>query len=289
MFRRNETDGSFLIDESGNKILDADFEKVLSDIRSSPVASDHSWLSESRPNMKGWALPISMVLKDGSLTMDPKRYCKKFVSLREQIEATDHFALGDILEPIAEQTTSSGKKVKKDLSKLYNHVELDDIGRGEFVSHPVRGWKLPDRAKHFAEKGDIYLGAIWGSVQKWCVIGDDNPNYVFTNGCYRMRLKPGKEQYLVDMVAFIVTDGYATQMRALARGSDGLAEVTVDDVMSVLVPKIREERIKQQLVPFVNNILTGKKSLSATVSSLISAGMFVVPQPAPRPNHTVLV
>jgi type I restriction enzyme M protein len=121
------------------------------------------------------------------------------------------------------------------------------------------------------------------------MIGNDEPNYVFTNGCYRLRLKPDKEEFLPDLVAFLVTDGYATQMRALSRGSDGLAEVTINDVLSVVVPKIRDDRVRQQLMPFVNNLLTGKQSLSATVSSMIDSKLFQIPVPLQRPNHTVLV
>ena len=38
------------------------------------------------------------------------------------------------------------------------------------------------------------------------------------------------EDNMIDLVAGLCSDAFATQMRAFARGSDGLAEVTEEDM-----------------------------------------------------------
>jgi type I restriction enzyme M protein len=139
------------------------------------------------------------------------------------------------------------------------------MGYGEYRRLELRGWELPDRAKHFALAGDIYVGSIWGSVQKLCLIGPEQDNYVVTNGCFRLRIKPGKEECLLDLVVSLSTDAYATQMRAFARGSDSLAEVTETDLKEVLIPKITSEEIRKQFQPFVDNLQKGKQKLKNTV------------------------
>ena len=151
------------------------------------------------------------------------------------------------------------------------------------------GGKLPGRAKHFAEKGDVYISSVWGSVGKWCLVGNDNLDYVVTNGCHRFRVKNGKEEVISDLVSFLCTDCFATQMRALARGSDGLAEITVDDAKEILVPKIKDAKTREMLKPFVKNLLFGKPSLSSTVDALLNDGKLKIPLPEKRPNHAVLV
>lgn len=75
-------------------------------------------------------------------------------------------------------------------SELYQYVEIQDIGFGDYYSKELRGWELPSRAKHFSEADDIYIGAIWGSSIKWCYIPSGVKNVVVTNGCFRCRIKP---------------------------------------------------------------------------------------------------
>lgn len=51
------------------------------------------------------------------------------------------------------------------------------------------------------------------------------------------------ENYLLDLLVYINTEGWATQMRSLARGSDGLAEVSIDDVKTLMIPQIIDQSI----------------------------------------------
>ncbi|WP_339221004.1 N-6 DNA methylase [Paenibacillus sp. FSL W7-1332] len=290
VYRRNEEDGSFIINNNGERIIDADFDLALEDLRNSDVAIQSPWLLANDSHTgEGWSVSIGDVLKDETLTLDPKRYCSKYYNLREEIKSQKHVRLGDIVEVIPQLKKADGKSVAVDSRKKYKYIEIQDIGYGEYRSVEYRGWELPDRAKHFAEPGDLYIGSIWGSVQKWCLIGPEADNYVVTNGCYRLRVIPGKENYLLDLIVTLSTELYATQMRALARGSDGLAEVAEVDLINVLIPVIEDKERRELIQPFVDNLLSGKQSLKNLIETMVENKDIEVPSPPKRPNHTVLV
>ncbi|ACA31668.1 hypothetical protein [Histophilus somni] len=121
---------------------------------------------------------------------------------------------------------------------------LEDISYGEFTSQEMYGWELPSRAKHFSEPHDLYFGSIWGSAAKWCYIGEYQTDIIVTNGCHRCRIQKGKEVFLADLLAFLNTEAWAIQMRSLARGSDGLAEISSSDAKNIVVPLLSESERK---------------------------------------------
>jgi type I restriction enzyme M protein len=288
---RSQEDGSFVIGDDGERLLDADFASVLNDLRRSLACEDFPWLVEGievPKGKQGWSLPIEEVLADADLTLDAKRLCRKYQTLRAQVAKAKHFKLCDVVDFVAEKTTAAGKKVRRSDKEEYKYLELQDMGHGDFRAVPLRGWELPDRARHFAEGGDLFVGKIWGSVTKWCMMPHDAAGLVVTNGCHRLRLKKGKEAYRVDLIAFLCSEAYAVQMRALARGSDGLAEITEDDAGSVLVPELSKER-RAELLPYVENLLTGTADIRSKVGALLGEGHLTYPVPPPRPSHVVLV
>jgi type I restriction enzyme M protein len=290
-FVRHQEDGSFVIGDDGERILDADFSAILDDLRRSLACEDFPWLVEGMklPQGKvGWSYPMANVLADPDLTLDPKRLCRKFQALRVAVAGQKHFKLGDVVDFIPERTTSTGKKVKRTDKAVYGYVELQDMGHGDFHVTEMRGWELPDRAKHPAEGGDLFIGKIWGSVTKWCLIPYGASAVVVTNGCHRLRMKAGQESFRVDVVSFLCSEAYAVQMRALARGSDGLAEITEDDAATVLIPELGRER-RAELYPYVEGLLTGTADIRSKVGSLLVAGLLAYPAPPVRPSHVVLV
>ncbi len=291
-YLRNAEDGSYIIDDEGNKKLDSDFESALQGLRSSEAALESPWLvqgHEKPVKQCGWSVPILDVLTDNDLTLDPKRYCKKYRNLRDQMQNRKHFKLGDVVDFIDENTTAAGEKNKKKIDRIYNYVEIQDIGEGYFSSTELRGWELPQRAKHFAEPGDIFIGSIWGSVTKWCIAPNEcSGRIVFTNGCHRMRLKKGKEHLITDLCAFLCTEAYAVQMRAMARGSDGLAEITIQDAHQVLIAELSDEE-RKQLQPYIDSLAFGVPNIPSKVNSMTTNKDLHYPIPPKRPSHVVLV
>ncbi|WP_109420294.1 N-6 DNA methylase [Proteus terrae] len=296
IYKRNSSDGSYIINEKGDFIIDSDFNEVLNRIRCS-VSSDYfDWINPTTAQPKdiddtlgAWSVNISSIINDLDLTMDPKRYCKKSQYLREKLQEKKHFLLGELVEFIPEKVNSSGSKVNLSSGKIYNYIEIADISFGEFISNKLYGWELPSRAKHFVENGDIYFGSIWGSVSKWCYIGNGYPDFVVTNGCHRCRIKTGMEEYLVDLIAYMNTEGWSVQMRAFARGSDGLAEISIDDAKKIVIPLIESESVRNEVQQFVDNLKKGKTNLRSIIQDNIAEGNWDIDEPTKRPSHIVLV
>lgn len=293
VYCRNPEDGSFIVNSDGERILNSDFANALRDLRTSIAAEDMKWIAEGTAGSgkpgTGWSVPIAKILADPDRTLDPKRLSKKYAQLVDSIQSIQHFKLTDALDIMRESTDSRGKRVTKSPSSIYGYVEIQDMKFGEYQIVEMRGWELPSRAKHFAEPGDLFIGSIWGSVSKWFIADTTTKNLVVTNGCYRLRIKPGKEDRLADVVAFICTEAYATQMRALARGSDGLAEVHDSDLPKVLIPVITDVGTRKQVQQYVDALLAGKSSIHGAVSLLARSGALPYPQPKRRPHHAVLV
>jgi len=288
VYKRDPDDGSFETDERGNFVLHTDFERILGEMKSSDAGKEWDWLArDSEPSDDpGWSIPAGEVVGEGTLCLDPKRWSRKAMELRQSIAEKPHFRLGDVVDFVEQE------KGKWGAAEVFRYVPLDLMAGGGYRWSTMRGWELPDRARHSAEAGDMFLGAIWGSVQKWMLAGGDTDHLLVTNGCHRIRLKdtsPEGQDRLVDLVAAFSSDAYATQMRSFARGSDGLAEVGEDDVAEVLIPEISSEDIRESIRPFVKQLLEGHPSIQAKIDDLLASGELDIPIPARRPSHSVLV
>lgn len=291
IYRRVPEDGSYIVDDNGDFILEADFGSVQRDLWNSPVVDDFPWLVADREHESdgtGWSRPISVVTTDPTRCLDPKLHSRKHQELRVAIGAMPHFALADLVDFIGERKTADGTSIRLDDAQEYRYVEIQDVFQGDYRSTLLRGWELPQRARHLAEPGDIYAGAVWGSVGKWFVTGQDVDLVVVTNGFHRMRIKPSMDEYAVDLLAAMSTEAWAVQMRATARGSDGLAEVNQLDMAALLVPRLGENE-RAALRPHVDQLLGKRPSLRAAVQDLLAAEDASMYRVDGRPSHTALV
>lgn len=269
IYKRDIEDGSMITDENCNPILDCDFSDVIKRISHSQATCFFSWLPQcGDTNDDSWAISNRIIYNDVDLSMDPKRLCKKYTILRKKISEQRYLCLKDIVNFIPEGKMPNGDSVKIKKSECYEYVEIADIGFGTFTSNEYRGWALPSRAKHFAIPGDLYIGSIWGSAIKWCYIPNFTEKTIVTNGCFRCRVKEGQEEYLIDLIAYLNTEGWGVQMRASSRGSDGLAEISVDDAKNILVPLLSEEQ-RNTLRPYIENLKTGGATIRSLVKSMI--------------------
>ncbi len=292
LYLRDPTDGTFLLDESDERILDSDFAKVLNTIRSGDAPQYFSWFTEGLEKTEGapgWTVSIEDIVNDQWRTCDPKRLCRKVQELRGSIIKSRHFRLGDILTPVHERTSSKGERIDANESEEYSYVEISSTDAGTYRWETLRGWELPDRARHFAESGDLYLGSIWGSVRKWFFVGGKPSNLVVTNGFLRLRLLDDAEDLFTDLIAGLCTDVYTTQMRAFARGSDGLAEISEEDVLNIVLPKITRPTVKAELQPFADQLKAGFTSAEAKVAAMSHLGLLSAPPLERRPDHTAIV
>lgn len=290
IYKRNQNDGSLIINEDGDPILDCDFDGAVERIVNSDAANTFEWLSKNREKKEidSWTIGIDVIYADPDLTLDPKRYCKKVMTLRETLTKNPHVLLGDIVYFVPERMGVDGNKVKIKKSKSYNYVEIQDIGQGDFSFHEMRGWELPSRAKHFAEPDDIYFGSIWGSAIKWCYVPKNVDNIVVTNGCFRCRMKADKINYLPDLLAYMNSEGWAVQMRSFSRGSDGLAEICEEDAAKVIIP-VLDDDVRNELLSAVSSLQEGSTSINSIVRGFIKSSKVNYSEPRKRPSHIVLV
>ncbi len=77
-------------------------------------------------------------------------------------------------------------------------------------------------------------------------------------------------------------------MRAFARGSDGLAEICVDDAKKVIIPKLNDDQRKELMI-YVENLQAGRNTLNSAVKSMIKNNEIDYTEPSKRPSHIVLV
>ncbi len=275
IFARNPESGTILVDNNNEPIPDADFDEVLNDLFASPARKYFKWLMHGRKSSgsnTGWAMHISRVLQNDDLMLDPKRLNRKFVEVQLSITRKSHFKLGDVIEIIPES------KKKFVPSKSYRYVELGDISEGGYSAVTLRGWELPSRARHEAHSGEIFAGKIWGSVGKWFMAGGKTEDLVVTNGCYRLRVKKGKQDLLPDLIIGMCSEAYRVQMRGYATGSDGLAEVSEPDICSVVLPRLKTPMARSLAKEYLQLYIGGKGTLKNAVRDMEKTATEAFPQ-----------
>ena len=291
IYKRNELDGTLMLAADGSPMLDCDFDEAISRIINSDAANCFDWLAKKKKKNgidEGWTIGNDLIYNDSDLTLDPKRYGRKVMTLRQQLSEVNHFILDELVEFIPERQNANGEKVTVNKSGIYNYVEIQDIVKGDFAAKEMRGWELPSRARHFSEPHDIYFGSIWGSTSKWCYIPENTKDVVVTNGCFRCRMKPHMEAYLNDLLAYMNSEGWGVQLRSFARGSDGLAEICEADARQIIIPKLSDAS-REKLNIYVKNLQTGSTTINSVVRQMIRQSEVEYYDPPKRPSHIVLV
>jgi len=269
IYRRESETGAVVLDRNNQPMLEADFDEVLSDLLNSAVANKFRWLlkgTNSIPDGTGWSINIRQVVDDPYQLLDPKRLNRKYLSLIDDLKQINHVKLGQICDIVPQGFT-------KERSEKYRYVEIGDIHERSYEYTDLFGWKLPSRARHLAAPGDIFIGAIWGSVGKWMITGEEVKTHptVVTNGCYRLKLKEGKEDYLADLVFALSSEFYRVQMRSLATGSDGLAEVSMLDLENVIIPIVPDADNRNKLQDVVRNTINVSTTLTSVSDELLKS------------------
>lgn len=258
-----------MLTKNNEPMLDADFEEVLEDLYSSPVIDAFPWLVDKVTNASvtnGWAVYVQDILKDSYLSLDPKRYCRKFRELQQNIQNSDHISLLDLCDVIPQSW--SGKKN----DQVYRYVEIGNVFDNGYEYVELRGWQLPDRAKHKANFGDIFIGSVWGSVKKWFIAGkaSETGNLIVTNGFHKLRIKENLKHLLPDLVFALSSEYYQVQMRALATGSDGLSEVSEEDLRQILIPLLDTEEIRTEIEQYIMQSMKSEGSITHYVENTIT-------------------
>ena len=277
LFKRDPETGAYLTDENNEQIPDADFARVLGEIRSQRLLSTFPWLGTDIAHTvpSGWSVDFGEVLGRPDLSLDPKRWCQRYREVLDAVQAVEHFALGEVLDVTEEEGMPDSP------TGIFDYIELQNAADGLASPNRLRGWQLPARARHRATEGDIFVGSVWGSVPKWFIAGGDCSNVVVSNGFKRLRLKPECWAYLVDIVAGLVSETYLIQARALCTGSDGLAELNAEDIHEILLPRVIDPDARSSVQEVVDALLTRRATVANLVMGLQAAGKVY-----PAPDNT---
>ena len=269
IYVHDEESGELVLDEQNEPILDADFSRILSEYLRSSCGDNFPWTVESRHEGTAGAQTAAMEIEDiaklSDLNLDPKRYSQKFRDIRASIESNEHFTLGQVLEIVPTE------RVKITPAKLYKYVEIENIGIGEFDFEPVKGWRLPSRARMAAKQGDIFIAHLWSSSGKWFMASGDCKDMLVTNGCARMRVKAGSENMLPQLAIGLCSEAFRVQLRGLATGSDGLAEISDEEILKIVLPDTFSADEIQRVEAQLESIRSGDFRFSRFASEVISA------------------
>lgn len=286
--RQDPASGMLVMGDDNEPILDADFDRVLRELWSSNVAKAFPWLVTDIELPKGkaksgWSLSIKSVLSRADLSIDPKRWCKRAAATREHIASQPHFMLRDVVDTVPTEGTI------KDREGIYYYADIDSVGGGVASPTAMRGWQLPDRAKHGVSPGDIFVGGIWSSVSKWFVASSNMNAYRASSGFLRLRLKNPNDPKLLDLLAGLNSEAYRIQARSICTGSDGLATMSPDDLLDIVLPTIGSRTARSAIQTMVTALLEGQSTISSVVDGLVASGQILASPIESRSSHVVQV
>lgn len=286
VYLRDQETGELILNDDNEPVLDSDFANVLNDFLASPAGDCFPWVMEDRSRGANAAqttgVDIASVAQSRDLNIDPKRHSSKYLDLLAAIKAVPHFRLWETLDVVAPS------RVRIEPSRIYKYVEIERIGIGEFDYAELRGWQLPSRARLEAKHRDFFIPHVWGCAGKWFVAAGDCDGLIVTNGCTRLRLRLGSEDLLPDLVVGLSSEAFSVQMRAIATGSDGLAEIADDDLLNIVLPKVLSPTAREQVKHHLDTMLSGESRFSKFAGALLQASRRF-PAPPPRKSHCALV
>lgn len=265
LYKRDPRDGRELVDESGAPIPDTDFETARLEALTSPAVDAFAWMAQEERQARtseGWGVQASEILAHPDLCLDPKRWCRKHISVLRSIRAVPHLEVGRVIRPVS-------RPLRKKPEVSYRYVEIEKIYEafGAYVADEYFGWELPDRARHTAAPGDIFIANIWSSAGKWMIAGDEaqDGRLIVTTGCAHFELIPGQEELLPDLVFGLCCEAFKVQMRALATGSDGLSSITIGDICSIVLPRMQSSDVRAQIKRRIHEARAGQVVLARVV------------------------
>lgn len=166
---------------------------------------------------------MSSSLQD--LILDVKRYSRNYQTLISKLKSTSGCV------PISELAKLILKPTKIEKNKQYKYIDIGEISTPLYGSKEMYGWELPSRAKYSLQKYDILVSKLEGTVS-YCVILDDSPNYISTNGVSVIRPKNMNALYI--LFANITKKEFIIQHNAYLTGSI-MASLSDSDIGDILM------------------------------------------------------
>jgi len=173
-----------------------------------------------------------------NLILDVKRYSRNYRTLISQLKS----APGCV--PISELAKLILKPTKIEKNKQYKYIDIGEISTPLYGSKEMYGWELPSRAKYSLQKYDILVSKLEGTVS-YCVILDDSPNYISTNGVSVIRPKNTSALYI--LFANITKKDFIIQHNAFLTGSI-MASLSDSDIGDILMDTRVDVELTKKMV-----------------------------------------
>ncbi len=215
--------GQTIFDDKGKPVLDNDLDDLYDSFCS--FVNDNSILGIKTINTHseyGYEY-----INKGSLTLnilDIKRYLQSYLDVVDNLKSSGAVKLNSLCEIITTTT-------KIDKKKLYKYIDISEINSPLYGYKSLYGWELPSRAKYTLKKYDILVSKLEGTMS-YCVILDDNDNYISTNGVSVIR--PNNINALYILISNIMSSNFRNQHNAYLTGSI-MASLSDDDISEFLI------------------------------------------------------
>lgn len=213
--------GEPLIDHNNKPILDNEFDDLYVSMCS--FINDKSILGLKTLNIESEYEYIDT----DSLTLnilDIKRYLQSYLDVVDNLKSKSAVSLKSLCKIITTTT-----KIEK--KKLYKYIDISEINSPLYGYKSLYGWELPSRAKYTLKKYDILVSKLEGTMS-YCVILDDNDNYIATNGVSVIR--PNNLNALYVLFSNIMSSTFRCQHNAYLTGSI-MASLFDEDIGEFLI------------------------------------------------------
>ena len=215
--------GETIFDDMGKPVLDNDLDNLYDSLCS--FVNDNSILGiKTLNNASEYGYEY---INKGSLTLnilDIKRYLQTYLDVVDTLKSSGAVKLNSLCEIITAAT-----KINK--KKLYKYIDISEINSPLYGYKSLYGWELPSRAKYTLKKYDILVSKLEGTMS-YCVILDDNDNYIATNGVSVIR--PNNLNILYILISNIMSSNFRRQHNAYLTGSI-MASLSDDDISEFLI------------------------------------------------------
>jgi type I restriction-modification system DNA methylase subunit len=213
--------GEVIIDHKRKPILDNDLDDLY--VSLSSFVNDNSLLGIKTLNIESEYEYIDT----NSLTLnilDIKRYLQSYLNVTDNLKLLGAVSLKSLCKIVTTPT-----KIEK--TKSYKYIDISEINSPLYGYKSLYGWELPSRAKYTLKKYDILVSKLEGTMS-YCVILDDNKNYIATNGVSAIR--PNDLNALYILISNIMSSSFRCQHNAYLTGSI-MASLSDDDIGEFLI------------------------------------------------------
>jgi type I restriction-modification system DNA methylase subunit len=213
--------GATIVDGDNNPVVDNDLLDIYDQLCSFKM--DNSLLGLKAANFETEYEYIESN-KLSSNIIDIKRYLQSYLGVVDKLTALN-----------ATQVKNLGKIIKTTTkiedTRQYKYIDISEINSPLYGYKELYGWELPSRAKYSLKQNDILVSKLEGTMS-YCVILEDDVNYIATNGVSVIR--PNNLQALYVLMTNIMSKDFVIQHTAFLTGSI-MASLSDTDIEEFLV------------------------------------------------------